>query len=155
MAESDPQRHPIDHIDGLKAYEWMLAQCAAADAQRQAREDGLVGAITQISSGAILAVPGLMFASGNAIPNVRNAPSLYLGLVGFGVALLAAMAEQHLSSVAHAKHVDVLHAYYTKQSAETEDKPSGNRARCARHTSYVTFAIALFLTMVGLLTLRG
>lgn len=155
MAETDSPSHPIEHIDTLKAYEWMLSQCAAADAQRQAREDGLVGTITQISSAAILAVPGVMFASNTAVPNFLSAPLLYAGLLCFGAALFSAMVEQHFSSLAYAKHVEVLHAYYTKSSTETEDKPSRRRARIARRTSYAVFSAALLLTTVGLLNLKG
>ena len=54
---------PIKHIGLMKRYEWMLCECAAANAQRQAREDRLVGTITQISSAALLGVSRAMFAA--------------------------------------------------------------------------------------------
>ena len=155
MAESDPPRHPIDHIDSLKCYEWMLAECASANAQRHAREDGLVGTVTQISSAAILAVPGFALATDFAIPGFSKAPLLYCGLISFGFALLSAMAEQHFSSVAYAKHIEVVQAYYTKRSDLTEDLLSRSRVRVARWLAYAFFAVALSATATGLLTLKG
>ncbi len=155
MVESDPPMHPIAHIDSLKCYEWMLAECASANAQRQAREDGLVGTVTQISSAAILAVPGFALATGSTVPSAGQAPLLYVGLVGFGLALLCAMAEQHFSSVAYAKHIEVVQAYYTKQSEITEDAFTRLRVRVTRWLAYAFFATALFLTAIGLLTLKG
>ena len=154
MSESELPRHPIDHVDPLKCYEWMLAECASANAQRQAREDGLVGTVTQISSAAILAVPGFALATDTAIPSFSKAPLLYLGMIGFGFALLTAMAEQHFSSIAYAKHIEVVEAYYTKRSDITEDLTSRARVRMARWLAYSFFAMALLVTAIGLLGLK-
>lgn len=155
MAENDPPRHPIDHIDPLKCYEWMLAECASANAQRQAREDGLIGTVTQISSAAILAIPGFALATDYAIPGFSKAPLLYGGMISFGLALLSSMAEQHFSSTAYAKHIEIVQAYYTKQSNLTEDNGSRSRVRVVRWLAYAFFALALSSTATGLLTLKG
>jgi hypothetical protein len=151
---SEPPRHPIAHIDPLKCYEWMLAECAAANAQRQAREDGLVATVTQISSAALLAVPGVIFASDVTLPTFGNNPCLYLGLAAFGLSLVAAMSEQYLSGLAYAKHIEIVQAYYLQQSEVSEDKRSRKRVRIARWACYWLFGIALLLTAVGLLSLR-
>ena len=151
MAESGSSRHPIDHIDSLKCYEWMLSECAAANAQRQAREDGLIGTVTQISSAATLTIPGFALASDAKIPNFMEAPAIYLGLAAFGAALILAMAEQHLSSIAYSKHIEIVQSYYTKLSDVTEDKQSRDRVRNARWLAYGCFGLALTLSSIGLL----
>jgi hypothetical protein len=83
----EPSQHPLAHVDSGKCYEWMLAQCAALEAQRQAREDGLVGTATQISSAALLAVPGVIFASSVHMPPFSSDPFLYVGLTFFGLGI--------------------------------------------------------------------
>ena len=147
--------HPLADVDSGKCYEWMLAQCAALEAQRQGREDGLVGTVTQISSAALLAVPGVMFASGVELPRFAVDPFLYLGLVFFGVALIAAMTEQDFSGLACSKQIDVVRAYYLKKSAKTKDEASLKRLRTARHLSFACFGFALIVTALGLLILKA
>ena len=152
---SDEPEHPLEHIDSGKCYEWMLAQCAALEAQKQAREDGLVGTVTQISSAALLAVPGVMFASGVDIPGFAIDPTLYIGMFFFVLALTAAMAEQYFSGVACAKQIAVVRAYYLKNSAKIEDKTSLRRVRLARYISFACFGVALIVTALGLLRLEA
>jgi hypothetical protein len=152
---SEPPRHPLADIDPDKCYEWMLSQCAAAESQRQAREDGLVGTVIQISSAALLAVPGVIFAASAQLPQFHRDPLLYLGLIAFGFSLVAAMVEQYLSGLAYAKHVEIVQAYYLQESDTTEDKLSRRRARSARHTCYACFGVALIFTALGLLNLRA
>jgi len=152
---SEPPRHPLANVDPDKCYEWMLSQCAAAESQRQAREDGLVGTVTQISSAALLAVPGVIFASSAQLPQFLRDPLLYLGLVAFGFALVAAMAEQYLSGMAYSKHVEVVQAYYLKESDTIEDEQSRRRVRSARYACFASFAVALIFTALGLLNLRA
>ncbi|HEY0626733.1 MAG TPA: hypothetical protein VGD10_08360 [Allosphingosinicella sp.] len=152
MAESDPQ-HPIAHIDKLKCYEWMLAECASLNSHRQAREDSLIATITQISSAAVLAIPGLFFAADVRLPQFTDSPFLYIGVVGFLLALAASMAEQHYSAVAHAKQIEIVQAYYTRQSAEIEDQPSRQRVRYARRAAYALFTLSLLTSSLGLLTI--
>ena len=129
----------------------MLAECASANAQRQARQDGLVATIIQISSAALLAVPGLLLASDAKIPSFVENPSLHGGLWAFGAAFITAMGEQYFSGVAYEKHVSVLHKYYTCQSDKTEDKQSRRRVRIARRCCYVLFTTAMILSTIGLL----
>jgi hypothetical protein len=133
----------------------MLAQCAALEAQRQGREDGLVGTVTQISSAALLAVPGVIFASSVHLPRFAIDPCLYLGLILFAFALLAAMAEQYFSGLACSKQVDVVRAYYLKRSSEIQDKTSVRRVRVARYISFACFGVALIVTALGLLRLEA
>ena len=154
VVASEPPKHPLAHIDPLKCYEWMLAECAAANAQRQAREDGIVATITQISSAALLAVPGVIFASDVSLPAFRVNPPLYLGLGAFVLALASAMAEQYFSGLAYAKHIEVVQSYYLKQSETCEDEKSRSKVRIARQASYWLFASALLMTGVGLLLLE-
>jgi hypothetical protein len=133
----------------------MLAQCAALEAQRQAREDSLVATVTQISSAALLAVPGVMFASGIHLPPFAIDPFLYLGLLLFAFALVAAMAEQYFSGLACSKQIKVVRAYYLKDSAKTEDTVSLQRVRLARYISFACFGVALIVTGLGLLRLKA
>jgi hypothetical protein len=152
---SEPPKHPLAHVDPDKCYEWMLSECAAANAQRQAREDGLVATVTQISSAALLAVPGVIFASQVHLPSFETNPLLYLCLLAFTFALMAAMAEQYFSGLAYEKHIEVVQTYYLRDSEETEDKPSRLRVRAARYACFASFGVALMLTALGLLNIRA
>lgn len=154
MADELPE-HPLAHVNSGKCYEWMLAQCAALEAQRQGREDGLVGTVTQISSAALLAVPGVIFASGVHLPRFATDAFLYLGLLFFVAALVAAMAEQYFSGLACSKQIEVVRAYYLKQSTKTVDKTSVLRVRRARYISFACFGVALIITALGLLRLKA
>jgi len=149
-----PPDHPLAHVDSGKCYEWMLAQCAALEAQRQAREDSLVATVTQVSSAALLAVPGVIFASGVHLPRFSTDPLLYGGLIFFGTALVAAMVEQYLSGVACSKQIAIVRAYYLKDSPRTEDKMSLQRVRRCRYLSFACFGVALIVTALGLLSLK-
>jgi hypothetical protein len=128
-------------------YERMLAQCADVNATRQAREDGLIATITQISSAALLAVPGFLLSGSNQL---KWPWMLEFGLVSFGVALMSAMAEQHLSAKAHAKHIQVVQKYYLLESRDREDKRSRIQVRCARRSAYLSFVLSVVLTSFGL-----
>lgn len=143
--------HPLAHIDPEVAYGWMLSECAAATTQRQARQDGLVATVTQVSSAALLAVPGLLFATQAKFPAATRDPLLYLGLLAFGLAFLSALAEQFFSSAAHDKHIQIMHEYYTFRSVKTEDRQSRRQVKIARNLCYAFFALALISTTFGLL----
>jgi hypothetical protein len=152
MVESDPP-HPLAHIESLKCYEWMLAECAALNANRQARQDGLIATIIQISSAAILAIPGLLFASSAQMPTFRNGPFLYVGIISFGLALVGAMAEQHFSAIAYDRQIEVVQAYYTKRSANMEHTSSRLHVKRARGAAYFFFAVALLTSSIGLINI--
>jgi hypothetical protein len=128
----------------------MLEQCANLNATRQARQDGLIGTITQISSAALLAVPGFMLSSRNT--HVWNW-EMKLVLIALVVSLLSAMGEQHLSVKAHAKHVEIVQKYYLLESADREDKKSRAQVKLSRQFAYASFLVAIVLTSAGLFEL--
>ncbi|NNC73788.1 MAG: hypothetical protein HKN78_13065 [Sphingomonadaceae bacterium] len=146
-----PTPHPLEEIDDDRCYQWYLDQSATLSAGRAARQDGLIATITQISSAAVLAVPGFVVASESGLPSFWANEILYFGITGFGGALLAAMAEQHYSAKAHQKQIEILEKFYFKESSETEDIASRNKVKWARRTSYLLFLLALTLTAVGLI----
>lgn len=150
VEQAETPSHPLHSVDPDKCYEWMLAQCAALNASREARQDGLIATITQISSAAILAIPGLVFASGAATPTLSDSPLLYAGVILFIAALLAALAEQHLSVVAFSKQVEITQSYYLKESAQTQDEKSLGRLKMARTFAYVFFVSGILLASIGL-----
>jgi len=131
-----------------KRYDRMLEQCANLNAARQARQDSLTATITQISSAALLAVPGFLLASVDAASAWNG--WLKLGLAALALALLSAMAEQHFSAVAHAKHIKIVEKYYLLESSVREDKKSRLHVKIARQIAYGTFVAAIILTSAGL-----
>lgn len=154
MMDKDPSNnHPLGHVDSLKCYEWMLAECAALNASRQAREDQIVSSIIQISSAAILAVPGIIFATDIKIPSFLESPFLYIGLISFITAMISALAEQHYSAIAHDRHIEIVYKYYTKVSDITEDAVSRQNVKTARKFAYASFIVALITTSAAILTL--
>src|SRR4051794_31063531 len=93
--------HPMAHVDPDRCYEWMRADCAALKASRQSREDAVVATITQVSSAALLGIPGLLFGAKTPLPALAKAPLLYSGILLFLLTVFAALLEQYLSSVAY------------------------------------------------------
>jgi hypothetical protein len=150
-AQEGGEEHPLSHVDSLRAYEWMLAECAALNANRQARQDSIISTVTQISSAALLAIPGLFFAKDSRFPEFRHDPFLYVGLLLFLGALAAAMAEQHFSAVAHEKQIEICQAYYTKQSSTKEDVQSRRHVQWVRRGAYFLFGTALLVSSLALL----
>ncbi|WP_147373738.1 hypothetical protein [Hephaestia caeni] len=99
----------------------MRADCAGHDVARQAREDGLISTITQISSGALLAIPGLIFGSDSRFPSLAQSPILYVGIGLFLTTLTLAMTEQLMSGKAYERQKQIAYAYYTLQSERSSD----------------------------------
>lgn len=152
MAESDPP-HALAHLTGRECYDLLIAERAALVAARQGREDGLVGTITQISAAALLLIPGVL-TSATKLPSLREGPILYLGMVGFLVALCAALAEQWLSGTAYRRQQEVTEAYYLKQSEKTYDERSSTLVRRAQATSLTFFAFALLFSVIGFVEIQ-
>ncbi|MEA1014179.1 hypothetical protein [Sphingosinicella sp. LY1275] len=132
----------------------MISQCAALEAARQAREDGLVSAVTQVSAAALLAIPGLFFSADSKMPPLVESPLIYLGIISFLAALLLAMLEQHFSAKAYQRQQEITEAYYTQQSTETHDPNALARVQRMRKGSYIFFALAVLLSTAALILLR-
>jgi hypothetical protein len=156
VAESDPPRHPLDmaEVPREKAYEWMLARCAELEASRQAREDGLIATITQISSGALLLIPTILLSKDSKMPSFDANKLFYFGVSGFVLSLVAALLEQYLSGKAYAKQVEVTQAYYLKQSVAREDSESLGRLRLARRVAYISFFLSVICVASGIMVMR-
>jgi hypothetical protein len=109
--------------------------------------------VSQISSAALLAIPGVFFAASTPMPDIRHGWLLYAGIISFGLSLVAAMLEQHLSAIAYERQIEVVQAYYTKQSTEREHPVSLRRVKKARRAAYLLFALALIMSSLGLILL--
>lgn len=146
--------HPLAHIDPDKCYEWMRADCAASHLARQAREDGLIATVTQISSAALLGIPGLLFGSDESLPQVNQQPWLYIGISLFLITLLLALVEQYLSGKAYNRQVEIAQQYYLRQSDRTSDSAFVAWVRKCRNTALVTFGAAVIISTTALMTLE-
>jgi hypothetical protein len=131
----------------------MLAECARLHDARQAREDGLIQTVIQISSAALLAVPSLLLGTVAGVPGFNQAHLLYGGGALFMLALSAAMLEQHLSSLAFRGQIRIVQDYYLKVSEKAEDVGAIRRLRISRYAAYGLFAAAVLATTFGLINI--
>jgi|GEM_PF-6523148 len=145
--------HPLSHVDPDLCYQWMREDCASHDIARQTREDGLITTITQISSGALLAIPGLVFTSDSAVPTLRDEPLLYGGIGLFLCSLTLAMAEQMLSGKAYRRQKDIAQKYYMMESDRSSDSSFVVWLRRTRVATYFVFGFAIFISMISLMLL--
>jgi len=152
LAKSRSGSHPISHVDPDKCYEWMRSECAALDLARQGREDGLIATVTQISSAALLAIPGLLLGSERAFPRMAEAPLLFAGLLLFVIALGLAMLEQFLSGKAYRKQVTIVQKYYLQESEERYDTSFVAWVRRTRNGACLSFAFAVLVSATGLIS---
>lgn len=149
-AKSARGPHPLAHVDPDRSYEWMRADCSAHDLARQAREDGLIASIIQISSAALLAIPGLIFGSDSPFPSFFEAPILYVGIIAFLVTLFAAMVEQVMSGKGYERQKLIAYSYYTGESHKRDDAEFVRCLRWVRRIVYTLFGLAIVLSMLGL-----
>lgn len=151
---SKADSHSLAHVDPDRCYEWLRSDCAALTLARQSREDGLIGTITQISSTALLGIPGLLLASDSRLPAIRENPLLFAGVGLFAAALLCAMLEQYLSGKAYARQVKVTSDFYLMLSETREDTSYVEWLRLCRKCAYITFVVALVASTVALFSFR-
>jgi hypothetical protein len=149
-----PLPHPLEGIDEDKVHEWYRADRAAVLEARQAREDSLITTIIQVSSAALLLVPGVLLSTAPAMPTVSNNKALYLGILAFGVALLTALSEQYFSARAYSKQLEVIDRYYFKESEERVDRRSLVVQQCAYYGAIASFVVAILLTSAALSQVR-
>jgi len=128
----------------------MRAECATIDLARQGREDGLISTITQISSAALLAIPGFLFSLTD-LPSFNRAPLVYIGIGTFLVSLLSAMLEQYLSGIAYRKQREIAINYYLLKDTKVLDGCFVKIVNLARNVSYISFIIAVVVTSGSLL----
>lgn len=146
--------HPLSHVDKDRCYEWMRAECAALESARQSREDGIIGTITQISSTALLAIPGLLFGSDQSFPSLYDAPLLYFGIAAFLVTLCLAMLEQFLSAKAYRRQTQIVSEYYLMQSDRTSDSAFVMWVRRCRNGACIMFGLAVVISAAALMMLE-
>lgn len=150
MAESDPPKHPLAHVPPDKCYEMMLSERAALVAACQGRQDSLVTTVTQISSAALLIIPGLFLGQASPMPTLEWAPLIYFGIFGFVLALFCSLAEQHFSAVAYQCQLRITEDYYLQKSTLVEDGREVTRVRRTRATALVAFTLAILFSTLGL-----
>lgn len=131
----------------------MRQDCAALASAQQSREDGLVQTITQISSAAILAIPGVLLSSDIEVPTFREGWLLYLGTIMFLLALTASMLEQYFSAQSYRKHEEIAKSYYFLDTNKDCDKYSIARVDATRIIACVLFGVALLLSATGIIYL--
>ena len=154
LAKSRKGAHPLSHVDPDKCYEWMRSDCASYDAARQAREDGLISTITQISSAALLAIPGLIFGANQDFPEFDAAPLLYAGIFTFLTSLILSMVEQYLSAKAYRRQTKIAQDYYLLQSDKRSDEKFVAWVRRCRNSACITFGVAVAISTAALMMLE-
>jgi ABC-type Fe3+-siderophore transport system permease subunit len=132
----------------------MRADCAAYDLARQSREDNLIATITQISSAALLGIPGIFFGKDQQFPVIKDDPLLYLGIFIFLATLIMAMVEQYLSAKAYRKQSEIAQKYYLLKSPETVDKKLIRRVRFCRNLAVFLFGVAVAVSTTALMMLE-
>jgi drug/metabolite transporter (DMT)-like permease len=142
-------------MTALQCHEWMRQECAALNLARQQREDAIVTSVTNISSAALLAIPGLLFSKGLRLPEFGEGWALYVGFACFGMALTLAFLEQILSSSAYRKQAEITQKYYRLESEDQDDKPSVRRVNNARQACVYVFGAALAFSALGLSQIRS
>ncbi len=152
---SDKPSHPIAHVELLQRYEWMRQDCAALVEARQSREDSLIQTIIQISSAALLAIPGFLLTSDLGAPNFDDGWLLYLGVIIFMAALVISMLEQNFSAKAYKIQEKVVQKYYLLESADNCDQRSINLVDNCRITGCALFSVAVLTSTFGLTSLMG
>lgn len=133
----------------------MRQDCAALVSARQSREDGIVQTIIQISSGALLAIPGFLLTSDLSTPSLIDGWSLYFGITLFVCALIIAMLEQHFSAKAYKIHEKVVQNFYLLKSTDNFDEKSVKLVYRLRIISCIIFSSAVLISMFGLGSLMG
>lgn len=148
------QPHPLAHVDQDRRHDWMREDCAAYNTARQAREDAIITTITQISSAALLAIPGILFGANKDFPTFHQKPSLYLGIVLFFISLVFSMIEQYISAKACRHQVKIAEAFYTMESEVRDDSKLIPWVRRSRNIACIVFGVAIVITASSLITLE-
>ena len=147
--------HPLSHVDTDKCYEWLRLDCAALDLARQAREDGLIGTVTQISSAALLAIPALLLNSEKEFPRWAEDRLLITGVTLFVLSLSLAMTEQLMSAKSYDRQTRIARDYYLQRSEKREDETFVLWVGRIRRSAYATFAAAVLISMFALFHLES
>lgn len=158
MVQSEPNekvQHPIAHIALDKRYEWMRTDCSELHSAREAREDGLVRTITQISSAALLAIPSLIYSTKNEFPSLIEVPILYISFGLLILALTSSMLEQYLSGIAYRRQIEIVQSYYLLYSEECDDPDFVRWVRITRNAACIVFGMAIVTMMIALFNLHG
>jgi len=114
------------------------------------RENELVRTLIQLSSAGLLLIPAVVTSQEVDIPRFGQAILFYLGLISISMALILAVVEQHLSSMAYERQMQIVFDYYTKVSDLDHDKNWVAAVRWSRTFSLVFFSAGVILTAIGM-----
>lgn len=153
MAEGDPPAHPLAHVTPEKCHELLMAERNLLVTAKADRENELVRTIIQVSSAGLLLIPTVVASKEIQIPRFDDAKIFYLGLISLAVSLVMAIIEQHLSSRAYARQIEIVFDYYTKKSDNDHDSKSVNAVRWTRTIALALLSIGIVLSAIGLATL--
>lgn len=142
--------HPLSHIDKWRRYQWMREDCAQYESAREAREDNLIAVVIQISSAALIAIPGFIFNVYKKFPALSEEPLIFIGLFGFFISLICAMAEQMLSAHAYGRQSKVATAYYQMRSHQTFDSKFTRWTKVCRYVAYASFVLSLAVSAIAI-----
>lgn len=146
--------HPLDGADEEKCYDIMMAERTALHTAKRASEDELIRTIVKLSSASLLLIPGLVLTRGSeAIRSVSVL--LEIGAFSFAVALVAAMAEQYVSSLAYERQIKISQRFYQRVSLETEDVKLNRGVRIIQTTAFALFIVGVLVSAVGVFQLGG
>ena len=150
MNSQDTQGHPLDGVDEWERHDQHLSERNTLICSKREAEDGFVKTIIQLSTAIVLAVPGLMALNRDII--LKSYFLLVAGIFLVSLALVSALCEQFLSSVAYEKQIEKTDAYYTKKSTDTSAPQASRFVKYCLLTSFVTFLTGILLISTALLT---
>jgi len=146
---SETDVHPLEGLDPKDCYDAMMAERSALITAKRSSEDDLIKSLIQLSSAALLIIPGALLTSQIKLSNISNV-FLALGSLSFVMTLVAALAEQRFSSWAYDEQVKVIKEYYDRKSLITEHVKSAKWVKRASITAFILFVSGLILSVIGL-----
>lgn len=153
MAEADPPPHPLAQVEPGQRHELLMAERGLLVAAKADRENELVRTIIQVSSAALFLVPAIITTKDVSIPRLSDAVLLYSGLTLIGASILLSVAEQHLSSNAYARQIDIVFDYYTLKNDYDCHEGSLRWVRWSRISALGSFSLGIILAAIGTATL--
>jgi len=129
--------HPLEGRDAWECYDQHISERNKLISAKREAEDGFIKTIIQLSTAIVLAVPGIFAFNKDEI----RQPSFLLiaGVLFVGIALISAIAEQFLSSIAYQKQIEKTDDYYTKKSADTSPPAVSKYVRICLVSSFICF----------------
>ena len=149
MTETASDPHPLDSVDQWECYDQHISERNKLISAKREAEDGFVNTIIQLSTAIVLAVPGLMALNKEGL---REPTGLLIsGIVLVSVALLAALCEQFLSSIAYEKQIEKTDAYYKKESSDVTAPKTSKYVKLCLALAFISFLAGISVVSIAFL----